>query len=50
MFNPNFFASARPPAPFFRAKLTRGKQLIDCGLVNVDRVYDIVPIKRLRKN
>ena len=30
--NPNFFASTRPPTSFFMAKLTRTKQLIDCGL------------------
>ena len=30
--NPNFFASTRPPASFYMAKLTRTKQLIDCGL------------------
>ena len=30
--NPNFFASTCPPASFFMAKLTRTKQLIDCGL------------------
>ena len=29
---------ARPPAPFFRAKLTRTKQLIDCGLISTFRV------------
>ena len=26
--NPNFFNSARPPASFFKTKLTRTKQLI----------------------
>ena len=30
--NPNFFNSARLPTPFFKTKLTRTKQLIDCGL------------------
>ena len=30
--NPNFFTSVRPPAPFFKTKLTRTKQLIDYGL------------------
>ena len=29
----NFFASDCPPAPFFMAKVTRTKQLIDCGLI-----------------
>ena len=29
--NPNFFASTRPAASFFMAKLTWTKQLIDCG-------------------
>ena len=30
--NTNFLASARQSAPFFKAKLTRTKQLIDHGL------------------
>ena len=30
--NPNFFTSVCPPAPFFKTKLTRTKQLIDYGL------------------
>ena len=37
--NLNFFNSARLPAPFFKTKLTRTKQLIDCGLN--DKNYQI---------
>ena len=29
--NPNCFTSARPPAAFFKTKLVRTKQLINCG-------------------
>ena len=30
--NPNFFTSARLPAPYFKTKLMQTKQLINCGL------------------
>ena len=42
--NPNFFASARQPAPFFGAKLMQIKQLIDCGLMD-NTEMDRIPTK-----